>query len=242
VPDTSCELAHFIVSEIVTFVIKINKMKKEAHRIFISDNIGEISAEVICPDKPHTALVLAHGAGAGMNHRFMVELSEALAAKGIATLRYNFPYMEKKQKRPDPPAVAEKTVGQVLEKAKALFFDLPLFAGGKSFGGRMTSQFLAKGTAKFVKGIVFFGFPLHPAGAPDTKRSDHLQSVTIPMLFLQGTRDALAELSLIKKVTESISTSNLVLLEGADHSFKSGKREFIPELAEEAKNWMTKVR
>jgi predicted alpha/beta-hydrolase family hydrolase len=217
-------------------------MEKEAHHIYISDSIGEVSAEVMCPDKPHFALVLAHGAGAGMNHRFMIQLSEALVEKNIATLRYNFPYMEKKQKRPDAAPVAEKTVGQVLEKAKSLFPGLPLFAGGKSFGGRMTSQRLSKGNNNSVQGIIFFGFPLHPAGAPDVKRAEHLTDISLPMLFLQGTCDALAELSLVKKTTESLKSSTLVLLEGADHSFKSGKKEFIPELSEEAKKWMEKLK
>jgi predicted alpha/beta-hydrolase family hydrolase len=217
-------------------------MEREAHRIFVSDSIGEVSAETLCPDKPHFALVLAHGAGAGMNHPFMLRLSETMAEKSVATLRYNFSYMEKKQKRPDVPAVAEKTVGMVLEKARTFFPKLPLFAGGKSFGGRMTSQFLAKEKSPFVKGIIFFGFPLHPAGAPDIKRADHLKIIKIPMLFLQGTRDALAELPLIKKITESLPNSTLTLFEGADHSFKSGKKDFIPELAEETEKWMTKFK
>jgi uncharacterized protein len=210
-------------------------------RIPISESSGEVSAEIIEPKKMKALLVLAHGAGAGMSHRFMVQLSEELAKKEIGTLRYNFPYMENGKKRPDVPAVATKTVEMVLKKANELFPKVPVFASGKSFGGRMSSQCLAKNSPDFVRGIIFYGFPLHPAGAPAIDRAEHLKQVKVPMLFLQGTRDALAELSLIQKVSSDLKKASLILFEGADHSFKSGKREFIPELVEATARWVNEL-
>lgn len=196
-----------------------------------------ISAELYSPENPKVIYVFAHGAGAGMQHAFMKELSAALATHNIATLRYNFLYMEQKKKRPDFPAVAHQAVAAAISKAHELFPTLPVFAGGKSFGGRMTSQFRAKHQTEFVKGIVFVGFPLHPAGKPSIERADHLKSISIPMLFLQGTRDALAEFSLITEVTDSLPTATLIKFEGADHSFKAGK-QLIPLLAHEINAWI----
>lgn len=211
-------------------------------KITISENIGSVSAALLEVPKMKALLVLAHGAGAGMNHIFMVRLSEALAAKNIGTLRYNFPYMETGKKRPDMPAVATKTAEKVLEKAYELFPKINIFGAGKSFGGRMTSQCLAKNQLAFVKGLIFYGFPLHPAGAPGIDRAEHLKQVAVPMLFLQGTRDALAEVSLIKQVAGSLKKSSLILFEKADHSFKSGKQEFIPELANATQEWIGKLK
>jgi predicted alpha/beta-hydrolase family hydrolase len=207
-------------------------------KIVISDSIGKISAELLEAKGMKSLLVLAHGAGAGMNHKFMVQLSEELEKVKIGTLRYNFPYMENGKKRPDVPAIATKTVEMVLTKAHELFPKVNIYAAGKSFGGRMSSQCLAKNPLDFVKGIIFYGFPLHPAGAPAIERAEHLKQVKVPMLFLQGTKDALADLNLIKQVTASLKNSSLVLFEKADHSFKAGKKEFIPELAEATKKWM----
>lgn len=209
----------------------------KALKIKISENIGSVSAALLEPPKMKTLIVLAHGAGAGMNHPFMLLLSEALGEKNIGTLRYNFPYMENGKKRPDVPAVATKTVEMVLLKAHELFPKIKIFGAGKSFGGRMTSQCLSKNHLDFVKGLIFYGFPLHVAGAPSTDRADHLKTVQVPMLFLQGTRDALAELSLIKQVTKGLTKSSLEIFEGADHSFKSGKKEFIPALADATLKW-----
>lgn len=209
--------------------------------IKISDSIGSVSAILQEPPKMQTLVVLAHGAGAGMRHRFMNELAEALAAKGIGSLRYNFPYMENGKKRPDAPAVATKTVEMVLNRAHKLFPKANIFAAGKSFGGRMTSQYLAKTSPGFVTGIIFYGFPLHPAGAPAVDRAQHLNAIQIPMLFLQGTRDALADRTLIQQVTAGLKNSSLLLLEGADHSFKAGKREFIPELADATAQWVDRT-
>ena len=183
-------------------------------------------------------LVLAHGAGAGMNHVFMKSVSQELANLNIATLRYNFLYMEQKKKRPDFPAVAHLAVAAALTKAHELYPKLPLFVGGKSFGGRMTSQYLSKHPSDFVKGIVFVGFPLHPAGKPSVERADHLKNIETPMLFLQGTRDSLAEWSLINSVTESLPTATLKKIDGADHSFKAGKQNLIPLLTLSIKEWI----
>jgi uncharacterized protein len=209
--------------------------------IAVSPSIGEVSAIIIQPEKLKAVLVLAHGAGAGMAHPFMESLATSLAGLGVGTLRFNFPYMEAQKRRPDPPAIAEKTVATVIGRALNLFPDVTLFAGGKSFGGRMTSQRLAKEPADQVKGIVFFGFPLHPAGSPSTERAAHLESVQVPMLFLQGTRDTLAEIQLLQKVCKSLSRAALITFEGADHSFKVKGRNLIPELASATADWMEKI-
>lgn len=200
-----------------------------------------ISAECYLPNEAIAMFVLAHGAGAGMNHAFMKSLSQELANLNIATLRYNFLYMEQKKKRPDFPAVAHQAVAAALLKAHELYPTLPVFAGGKSFGGRMTSQYLSKHSSDFVKGIVFVGFPLHPAGKLSVERADHLKNIELPMLFLQGTRDALAEWSLITGVIGPLPTATLTKLEGADHSFKAGKQNLIPSLATEIQTWIEKI-
>jgi predicted alpha/beta-hydrolase family hydrolase len=204
----------------------------------ISESIGSVSALVMEPENPKAALVLAHGAGAGMNHAFMESLAGELAKHAIATVRYNFPYMENKKSRPDPLAIATKTVGAVIDRAHELFPGLLLVAGGKSFGGRMTSQQLSKECPAYVKGIVFFGFPLHQIGNPSVDRAAHLQSIRIPMLFLQGTHDKMAELSMLNQVCSTLPTATLTTFEGADHSFKAGKKELIPVLAESVGSWL----
>jgi predicted alpha/beta-hydrolase family hydrolase len=214
------------------------KNKEVTLTLPVSDSIGGVSAVVIEPEHPRAVLVLAHGAGAGMLHPFMSALANALAGKGIGTVRYNFPYMEKLRNRPDPPAIAGKTVAVAIEKAHELFPSLPLYAGGKSFGGRMTSQRLSRECPAFVKGIIFYGFPLHPLGSPSTERATHLKEVTIPMLFLQGTRDKMAERNLLEETCAALPLSTLIWLDGADHSFKAGKQELIPVLAEHTYQWM----
>lgn len=183
-------------------------------------------------------MVLAHGAGAGMTHRFMEELSTQLVQKSIVVVRYNFPYMENKKGRPDPPAIAEKTVSAVIEEAHKLYPKLLLFAAGKSFGGRMSSQKLSKECPEFVKGIIYYGFPLHPVGQPSVDRAAHLKNISIPMLFLQGTKDKLAELGLIEKVCSELTSATLVKFDGADHSFKAGKHEMMPELVAATERWI----
>lgn len=206
----------------------------------VSESIGPVSAVLMVPTKPKAILVLAHGAGAGMEHPFMGALAQELGVRSIATLRYNFPYMENGKKRPDVPAVAEKTVRRLLEEARGRC-KAPLFAGGKSFGGRMTSQYLSKECLDDVRGIVFFGFPLHPAGVPGTERAKHLSLITIPMLFLQGTRDALAELKLLSKTVKGLPEASLKTFEGADHSFKVSKKPIIDLLALETSEWMDSI-
>jgi hypothetical protein len=217
-------------------------MKDQAtiQKLAVSDSIGEISVAVQKPESINAMLVLAHGAGAGMQHNFMTSLSDELSSLSIGTIRFNFPYMEKGSKRPDMPAVAHKAIARVIEFAQKNYPDVPLFAGGKSFGGRMTSQLLSKDKID-VRGLVFFGFPLHPAGAPAIDRAEHLSSVAVPMLFLQGTRDALAEWELITGVVKKLPKATLKEFEGADHSYKSGKKNFIPALAETAATWMNTV-
>jgi len=206
------------------------------HSITLKSNVT-VSVEVITPETTKAVYVFAHGAGAGMNHAFMKSLSEELATFGIATFRYNFLYMEQKKKRPDFPALAHQAIAAAIDKTCQLFPNVPLFAGGKSFGGRMTSQYLSANPVD-VKGIVFVGFPLHPAGKPAIDRADHLEKINVPMLFLQGTRDTLAELSFIESVTQKLPTATLIKLEGADHSFKVPRQNLLAKLAEEISHWI----
>jgi uncharacterized protein len=199
------------------------------------------------PAKAHASLVLAHGAGAGMAHASMTALAAGLAARGIATLRYQFPYMERGSKRPDPPAIAHTAVRAAAAKAVQLAGKLPLFAGGKSFGGRMTSQAQAIAALPGVRGLVFFAFPLHPAGKPAVARAIHLSEIDVPMLFLQGTRDALAELDLLRPVVAGLGArATLVLAPDADHAFhvpaKTGRKDadVLAILLEAAAAWMVR--
>ena len=215
-------------------------MKTRSLSLALSPEIGKVSAELIRPDKPICVMTLAHGAGAGMNHEFMVTISKLLAEKDIATLRFNFPFKENKKARPDSPAVAHKTIEVAMNKAHGLFPSLPLFVSGKSFGGRMSSQYLAMQTTADVNGIIFFGFPLHPPGKPSIERAEHLKSVVVPMLFLQGTRDELASFDLVKKVCASLHLATLITIEGANHAFKAGKQDLFPILTDATKSWIVK--
>jgi uncharacterized protein len=213
-------------------------VKVAPHQIFVSDNIGNVSAELVMPEKSIAIVVLAHGAGAGMNHPFMSALSQELALQGISTLRFNFPFKENKKGRPDTPAIAHKTIEAAINKAHELSPSTPLFASGKSFGGRMASQLISKNPSP-VKGIIFFGFPLHPSSKPSIERAEHLKEVSVPMLFMQGTRDELAQSGLIESVTGNLSLATLCKIEGADHAFKAGKKNLIPELAILTKKWIS---
>jgi uncharacterized protein len=219
-------------------LLKNTTVKTQKFSINISDSIGKVSAEIIEPDKMKSILVFAHGAGAPMGHAFMAGAAKLLAEHGIGTLRFNFPYMENKKGRPDVPAVAEKTIESSLAEARTRYPKLKIFAGGKSFGGRMTSSHIAKANPGFVEGVVFFGFPLHAPGKPSIDRADHLSNVKKPMLFLQGTRDALADLALIQQVVKKLPTATLRTFERADHSFKSGKTDFMPQLVEATVEWI----
>jgi predicted alpha/beta-hydrolase family hydrolase len=210
-------------------------------------NGAAVSALFECPVKAQSLLVLAHGAGAGMTHPFLDALSAQLNSAGVATLRYQFPYMERHRRIPDSPAVLTATVRAALQKAKELS-DLPLFVGGKSMGGRMSSTAASEEPLDGVRGLVFLGFPLHPPNRPGTKRADHLARVTVPMLFLQGTRDAFADLQLLRPICARLgSRATLRVVEGADHSFHvlktSGKkdREVLHELADGVASWIRQV-
>ena len=216
-------------------------MQKTSLSLDVPAITGSVSAELIMPEKPKCILVLAHGAGAGMHHDFMVSLAEALAEKRIATLRFNFPFIENKKRRPDSPAVAHKTIETAIEKALAIAPELPLVISGKSFGGRMSSQYLSANNNPAVKGIIFYGFPLHPPGKPSIDRAEHLKQVQQPMLFLQGTRDELAKWDLIEPVCSSLAHATLVKIEGADHSFKAGKQNIIAVLAEATDEWLENI-
>jgi uncharacterized protein len=219
-------------------------MSAEPVTIRIND-ASSVSGLWQAPAKPKAYLVLAHGAGAGMAHKSMAAIADGLAARGVATLRYQFPYMEKGGKRVDPPSVAHAAVRAAVAEAVGLTGGAPLFAGGKSFGGRMTSQAQSIQPLEGVRGLVFFGFPLHPAGKLSIDRAAHLSAVTIPMLFLQGTKDALAELDLLRPVIAGLGPgATLELVQDADHSFhvpaKTGRKdaEVLADLLDAAAAWM----
>ncbi len=193
--------------------------------IAVGDGAGQVSGLLARPADAQALYVLAHGAGAGMRHPFLERMAARLGDHAIATLRYQFPYMERRARRPDTPVVAERTVrAAVLEAARAAP-GLPLVAGGKSFGGRMTSAAQANEPLAGVRGLVFLGFPLHPPGRPGTARAEHLFRIQVPMLFLQGTRDEFADLELLRPVLERLGErATLALVEGGDHSFHVLKR------------------
>jgi len=209
---------------------------------------GGVSALWLDPPGADCVYLLAHGAGAGMTHSFMAAMALAFAEAGVATLRYQFPYMEARSGRPDSPAVATAAVRAAAGVAERLAAGRPLFAGGKSFGGRMTSTAQAEMPLAGCLGLVFLGFPLHPAKRPATSRAQHLGQVRVPMLFLQGTRDELAETDLIRGVVAGLpETATLHEIDGADHAFAVLKRtgrtgqEIIVELARVASDWMRSV-
>jgi uncharacterized protein len=213
-------------------------------RITVDDG-SSVSALLQVPRDAFALLVLAHGAGAGMHHAFMGELAGALAGCGVATLRFQFPFMESGRKRPDDAPVAQRVIRAAVAAAAERGAGLPLFAGGKSFGGRMTSQAQAAQPLDGVRGLVFFGFPLHPAGKPGTGRAAHLAQVRVPMLFLQGTRDVLADLELMRSVVSPLGAhATLHGVDGADHAFhvlvRSGRTDtqVVQELAGTAARWM----
>lgn len=207
-------------------------------------NGGEVSALFLRSPEAHWLLVLAHGAGAGMRHPFMEMLARELATAGVATLRYQFPYMEQRRRIPDAPAVLTATVRAAVRTATEAAPELPLLAGGKSLGGRMTSLAASEQPLDGIRGLVFFGFPLHPPNRPGTTRGDHLTRVSVPMLFLQGTRDSFADLKLLRPICAKLgSRVTLRLVETGDHSFhvlkESGKTdaEVVRELAQAVGSW-----
>lgn len=205
---------------------------------------GDVSGLLLRPRQPRWLLLLAHGAGAGVRHAFLERLASELAALDIATLRYQFPYMEQRRRVPDSPAVLTATVAAARRAAFEAAPHLPLLAGGKSLGGRMTSHAAAQGLIEGVRGLVFFGFPLHPPNAPATKRADHLPKVPMPMLFLQGTRDTLADLTLLGPICAKLGPrAKLHIIDSADHSFHVLKRSgtndtaVLRHLAETTSSW-----
>jgi uncharacterized protein len=207
-----------------------------------------VSALFLAPPAARACYVFAHGAGAGMNHALMEAISAELASVGIATLRYQFPYMEGGSRRPDPPALCHATVRAAVAEAAKLAEELPLLAGGRSFGGRMTSQAQAKSPLPGVVGLVFMAFPLHSAGKPADARAEHLAEVKIPLLFVQGDRDELADLALLKKLIARLeSRATLKLLKDADHSFhvpaRSGRKDadVLKEVGESVSQFTTSV-
>jgi predicted alpha/beta-hydrolase family hydrolase len=210
----------------------------ESLRIPVGDEF--VSGLLLRPAEAKALYLFAHGAGAGMTHKAMESCAQGLAARGIATLRYQFPYMEKGSRRPDPPRIAHAAVRAAAAEAAGLAPGLPLFAGGRSFGGRMTSQAQADSPLPGVRGLAFLGFPLHPAGKPGTERAEHLAGVQIPMLFVSGDRDALAELDLLRPVVTALGDrATLHVVEGADHSFRVAAKE--AEALDAMADWMLRL-
>ena len=211
------------------------------HRLTIAVEPGDVvSGLLLIPDGARACCVLAHGAGAGMTHPFMDAVAVGLCDRGVATLRYQFPFMEKGGRRPDPPSVAHAAVRAAVGEARQRLPSLPLFAGGKSFGGRMTSQAQAASPLPGVLGLAFLGFPLHPAGKLSTARGEHLSGVQVPMLFVQGARDALADSGLISQVAKELGQrATLTIVPDADHSFhvpaRSGRTD------DEVRAWVLDV-
>ena len=220
----------------------------DAQSVDIAGEEIRVSGLLQAPPEARACYVLAHGAGAGMTHPFMAAVAAELASRRIASLRYQFPYMERRGKRPDPPPVAQTTVRAAVAAAARALPDLPLIAGGKSFGGRMTSQAQAKAPLPGVRGLAFLGFPLHPANRPAQDRAAHLFDVRVPMLFLQGTRDALAALDQIEPVCKKLGERvTLMLFENADHSFhvpaRSGRTDaqVRGEVLDALASWIDRV-
>jgi uncharacterized protein len=220
----------------------------QAHRslrLHVSGVADPVDARLVAPPGARVLYALAHGAGAGMTHPFLEDMSQRLAARAIATLRFQFPYMQAGRKRPDPPALLMATVRAALDEAARALPGIPLVAGGKSMGGRMTSRLMAEAPHPDVRGLIFLGFPLHPAGAPASERAEHLAAVSVPMLFLQGTRDALADLTLMHPVIASLGArATMHVVDGGDHSFevlaRTGRTadEIHDELAGTIATWL----
>jgi len=222
--------------------------KAEEIKFSAGEKVGKVSGLLILPKGAQGLLVFAHGAGAGMRHRFMEETAQKLADKSIATFRYQFAYMEKGIKRPDNEAVLTATVRAAVATAKKHGEGLPLFAGGKSMGGRMTSLAAAKEPLESVRGLIYFGFPLHAAGRTSADRGQHLFDVKLPMLFLQGSRDALADLKLLKPLCARLGEkAELFVIDGGDHSFhllKSSGRsddQALDEAVTKASSWISRL-
>lgn len=230
-------------------IIKDNLVDK-VKNIIISVINGKIQVSAIYQEAPEAKaiLTLAHGAGAGMQHDFMEKLTDELIRRQLSVFRFQFPYMEQGKKRPDNQKLAVQTVASVVEAVEGLGLKVPVFLSGKSYGGRMSSHWMRENQDRDVKGIVFYGFPLHPPGKPKIEKGSHLIDLAKPMLFLQGTRDHLAQLESVKELTAQLNNSaKLHIVEGGDHSFKVLKRsgrtqeEVMDELAEQTSMWVDHV-
>ena len=222
-------------------------MAGEARVLKIEIDAGHaVSALLQVPEHATACLVLAHGAGAGMMHPFMAAVADGLAARRVATLRYQFPFAEAGARRPDRPALAQSTVRAAVASAAALLPALPLVAGGKSFGGRMTSRAQAESALPGIRGLIFLGFPLHPPKQPAIARAGHLAGIAVPLLFLQGTRDALADLSLLTPLVERLGpAATLATFDDADHSFhvpaRSGRPDMLAAVLDRLADWVERV-
>ena len=224
-------------------------MRKEAAiEVEVGPSVGRVSGLLLRPERATCLLVLAHGAGAGMEHPFLAGASRRLAEGGVATLRYQFPYVEQGRRRPDPPPVLVATVRAAVAAAGEVASGVPLLAGGKSLGGRMTSSAAVDAGLPGVRGLVFLGFPLHPPGKPSTERADHLERVRVPMLFLQGTRDPFAALDLLRPICRRLGDRvTLHEIEGADHGFHvprsagRGQEQVLDELAAAVVDWARRL-
>jgi uncharacterized protein len=224
-------------------------MNLTSFKLSVSPSIGEVTCILNLPERSKHLIVLSHGAGAGMEHPFMKKLSEELAGQRIATLRFQFPYMEQGKHRPDKPEVAHQTIKAAYQEAIKNHGGLSIFLGGKSYGGRMSSQAVANKLIEKVSGVVFYGFPLHAAGKPSVERGDHLFHVNVPMLFCQGSRDKLAEIGLIKELTEKIGDkAEIYIVEEGDHSFNVqrslgvSQNEVIRGLTRKTREWIDRLK
>lgn len=196
--------------------------------MFINEDIGSVNALIDESSDPKYLVILTHGTGAGMKHVFMEALAKGLAATNAHVMRFNFPYMDAGKKLPGSPKVSQQSILAALEDINKKYWDLPIFLAGKSYGGRMCSHVVAEGSAPQVKGLIYFGFPLHAPGKDGIKRAEHLQNVKIPQLFIQGTNDKLANYDLIKKVVKSQANADLHAIDHADHSFRVPKKQQKP--------------
>ncbi|PWU22379.1 MAG: alpha/beta hydrolase [Bdellovibrio sp.] len=219
--------------------------KPKSENIKIATETGEVSGILDSPVRIVAGLTLAHGAGAGMHHKFMTDLAVSLACRGFAVLRFQFPYMETGRKRTDPPSIAIRTVEAAVDTLRKRIPEVPVLAAGKSFGARMTTTAAAAGLLAGIEGIICYGFPLHPPGRPGVERAKHLAQVPVPMLFLQGTRDELTDLKLMREVCSKLPRAKLKIIEGADHGFgvlkRSGRtsEDVMNELVDESMRFAT---
>jgi uncharacterized protein len=218
-----------------------SRFQSEEFRVFVSEKVGSVSAILFRPDFPGAIVTLAHSAGSDMHQPFLQQICEAFAANNIATIRFNFPYRENGKKMPDRYPTAAATIISIIDQAIDRFPGVPIFCAGKSFGGRMSSMTLAEHKRPQVKGLIFFGFPLHPPDKPSVERAEHLEKSGIPMLFFQGTKDKLAYVDLIKAECAKLDRTTLIVLEGVDHSLTRGKQSGVELLVQRSAHWIVEI-